>query len=107
MERILDKVIEGYKDSMLRILNSQDDSIFHIIDLPNYRNEPQSKLSQVFPVHDVMNVLGKGGVIVIRHDTNSEFLSFSEALDAITQQDQDLQLQGSFLLVTPRKLFTF
>ena len=98
MEGILRKVVAGYVEDKPTILHSPQDSIFHVIDLPNYRHTPPSKLIQLLPPFKMMEHLANGRVLVIRHDPNTEFDSFSAALDAITQRDQSLQIQGNACL---------
>ena len=85
---------EGYLDGKPLLLCQPSNSIFHVVDIPQYRSLSSKKLLEQLPPKQMMEVLSSGKVIVIRHEPNTDFDSFSDALDAISERDQILELQG-------------
>lgn len=96
MEKILGGVVNNYVDGCPLIDHDPSTSVFHVVEIPDYRSLTASKLSQALPPRQMMEVLSKGKVIIVKHAPNMDFESFEAAIDEITTRDQVLQLQGTF-----------
>lgn len=96
MENLLDGVVKGYINGGPRVLVNRIDSIFHFMDLRDYRNLNPTELLKAIPVRPIMATLSSGCALAIRHAANTEFDSFQSALDAVAGRDQTLELQGTY-----------
>lgn len=94
MEKILEGVTKNFIDGRPPIDRDPLTSVFHVVEVPNYRNLPPNKVSEVFPPQQMMDILSKGKVIIVKHAPNTNFDSFEAAIDEIASRDQTLQIQG-------------
>ena len=85
---------KSYTNGIPSAVNSPGESIFHVVEVPNYRRLRPDEVEIQLSAKSVMDVLSQGKVLVIRHDTNEQFKMFSAALEAMTQKDQRLDLHG-------------
>ena len=103
IENLLKGVTKGYIDGKPPVLRTPEDSLFHVVRIPNYRQLSAIELADRFPPSLMLDRLSEGKVIVIQHDPHMEFLSFGKAMDAIAQRDQTLEVQGMcFCYVCPQ-----
>ena len=94
MYSLLNQVISSYVNCIPKAICGPEDSLFRVIDIPNYRHLRPSQLVNRLPITKVMNFLASGKVIIIRHSPDTEFDTFASALESVTQLDQSLEVQG-------------
>lgn len=88
--------MNNYVDGRPLIDHDASTSVFHVVEIPDYRSLTTSKLFETLPPQQMMEVLSKGKAIIVKHNPNTDFESFEAAIDEIATRDQTLQIQGRF-----------